>query len=561
MTGARKLQEQFWVDEKGARFDGALFDVPAGQVKAAIGGTYTTFNVNFFRFNNTGGSLVLFPISDSEPYNVSAEFAQVNIPVFGDNFQFPLVHRLDLEASWRHDQYHGTLTGGTSNPKLGFTWGLSEDLGATIRGSWGTSFRFANAGEYSTTASDSVQDYGLANSQFGTISIQCVNGAPPAGSAFAKEFAAGITDINGKTGCNSTPGGISNGGGPQVRLRSYLDGTTGALMSREGGTSLAPEKSVNYGLGFELAPVAFLRGLDLQATWYSVKINGTLLGFNNPNSSSLNDPLQTFHYIVPSDLGCPVAQNATPALCAPFEKMVSQILADPNNATAPLNSLTQIYWINDGGTIGTGFTRVQGVDWQASYDWDLGDLGAWNTGIVGTYYLHRDFVQVTGAPVTDAYHQNLAPSGGIPQNGVETLPRMRYRARLGWSDGAWSVTGFMDYQSHYYHTQSAPPNVNLQCTVAGGTVGGGTFPCLINNYSNVQPPWYTFDLSIGYDTGDTPTNTYLKNVGVQFVIKNIMGIHPAFQYGPSNAGRGLAAYDILKPDLGRVFNVTITKTW
>ena len=58
-----------------------------------------------------------------------------------------------------------------------------------------------------------------------------------------------------------------------------------------------------------------------------------------------------------------------------------------------------------------------------------------------------------------------------------------------------------------------------------------------------------------------PTNTYLKNLGIQVVVQNLMGKHPAFQYGPSNAGRGLAAYDILKPDLGRVFNVTITKTW
>jgi hypothetical protein len=132
---------------------------------------------------------------------------------------------------------------------------------------------------------------------------------------------------------------------------------------------------------------------------------------------------------------------------------------------------------------------------------------------------------------------------------------------LGWSNGAWSVTGFMNYESHYYHTQSAPPNVNNQCTVAGGNLGGGSLPCLINNYSNIQPPWYTFDLSMGYDTGDTPSNTYLKNIGIQFIIQNLMGIHPAFQYGPSNQGRTFAAYDILKGDQGRTFGVTVTKTW
>jgi hypothetical protein len=45
------------------------------------------------------------------------------------------------------------------------------------------------------------------------------------------------------------------------------------------------------------------------------------------------------------------------------------------------------------------------------------------------------------------------------------------------------------------------------------------------------------------------------------VVQNIMGKHPAFQYGPNNSGRTVAAYDILKPDTGRVWSVTLTKTW
>src|SRR5258705_179295 len=114
----------------------------------------------------------------SEPYNVWAGFVQVNVPVFGDANAIPLIRRLDLEASWRHDQYHGTLVGGTSNPKVGFTWELSEDLGATVRGSWGTSFRFANAGEYSEVASSAIADFGLPTSST-PINIQCGSGGTP----------------------------------------------------------------------------------------------------------------------------------------------------------------------------------------------------------------------------------------------------------------------------------------------------------------------------------------------------------------------------------------------
>jgi hypothetical protein len=100
------------------------------------------------------------------------------------------------------------------------------------------------------------------------------------------------------------------------------------------------------------------------------------------------------------------------------------------------------------------------------------------------------------------YHTDLASVGGVAQLGVESLPRFKYRARLGWSNGPYSVTGFMDYAGHFYHTQTAPPNINFECLAAGGTVGGGTFPCALSNYSNIEPSYYTFDLELGYDTGE-----------------------------------------------------------
>jgi hypothetical protein len=144
---------------------------------------------------------------------------------------------------------------------------------------------------------------------------------------------------------------------------------------------------------------------------------------------------------------------------------------------------------------------------------------------------------------------------------VETLPRLVYRARLGWSDGPYSITGFVNHQSHYFAPWPVPPNVNLQCTVAGGTTGGGSLPCAISNWSNIEPSWYTFDLSFGYDTGDMPTNNYLKNITLQLTIQNLMGIHSPFEYGPSTSTRNIAAYDILKSDNGRIIGLTLVKSW
>ena len=68
----------------------------------------------------------------------------------------------------------------------------------------------------------------------------------------------------------------------------------------------------------------------------------------------------------------------------------------------------------------------------------------------------------------------------------------------------------MNYSAHYYVAWGNPPNVNLQCTTAGGNITGGTLPCAINNYTQIEPSQYTFDLSLGYNTGDMPASDYLK---------------------------------------------------
>jgi hypothetical protein len=151
----------------------------------------------------------------------------------------------------------------------------------------------------------------------------------------------------------------------------------------------------------------------------------------------------------------------------------------------------------------------------------------------------------------------------VAQNGVETAPKLVYRARFGWSNGPFSATAFMNYSSHYFSAiEGTPPNVNLQCITAGGTVGGGSLPCAINNFTNIEPNFITFDLSFGYKTGDMPANDYLKNLTLQFTVQNLMNRHSPFDYIQSAAGgRQISAYDITRPNQGRTLGVTLVKSW
>ena len=162
----------------------------------------------------------------------------------------------------------------------------------------------------------------------------------------------------------------------------------------------------------------------------------------------------------------------------------------------------------------------------------------------------------------DGYHDDLPALNGLAQNGVVTpRPRARSRSQIGWTKGQWDATLFMNYDGHFFHTQAAPPNVNNGCLISGGTIGGGAQPCAIQGYTNIEPSYYTFDLSLGYDTGELPANDYLRNISIQLTVDNIMDREPAFEYRISTGGGNPSTFDILKNIYGRVVGVRLTKTW
>jgi outer membrane receptor protein involved in Fe transport len=568
MSAIRLNDLKYWINEKGVNLDGPLFSLPGGEVKAAFGATYTSSRFTFRTLDNTGSPTLIVPIvNDAQARQVWAAFTQVNIPLFSEMNAIPLFRKLELEASWRHDQYSDV--GGTSNPKIAFDWSPIEDL--TFKGSWGTSFRAPSFAEKSTQVKNAL----LAQNTpfFFSTTGSAITCNPVAGSASDKLInpGAGLTGWSGVVANNGTAG--QNCGSGALPTGLALIGSGGAAINADlrkyvntFGATLHPETATNWGFGFDYAPTKFLKGLDIQATWYQVKINGPLQSFINPNTQFFNNPGLGFTIIVPTDIakagidvaGC--SNNNTPAACPEFENMVQKLLDNPRNGINPAVK-TSVLWINDGGIFNAGYTKLSGIDFNVSYDWDMGNIGAFNTGVTGTYYLHRYEQQVAGAVPQDQFHINLGSAGGLAMNGVESLPRMHYRARLGWSSEKWSVTGFVNYDSHFYHTQNAPPNVNNQCITAGGTTGGGSQPCAISNYSNLEPSFYTFDLSTGYNTGDDPANDYLKHLGIQLVVQNLMDRQPAFEYRILALNGNPAAFDILKSAQGRTISLILTKTW
>jgi len=130
----------------------------------------------------------------------------------------------------------------------------------------------------------------------------------------------------------------------------------------------------------------------------------------------------------------------------------------------------------------------------------------------------------------------------------------------------------MNYQAHYGN-QEAGDNVRAQvlppsCFMVGNAPcnasGLPQFAQYTNQYSlltNFEPARITFDLSIGYKTGDAPANDNLKNIGLQLVINDIFDKRPNFAYQIAFSGGSPRAFDDHQDPAQRVITFIITKVW
>jgi iron complex outermembrane receptor protein len=115
---------------------------------------------------------LLVPIvNDSIVRHVWAGFVQVNAPIVGENNKMLLTEKLNIEASWRHDQYSDF--GGTSNPKVALDWSPFEWF--TARFAWGTNFRAPAVGELSILANNAIAEQ---NDPLGVNTAIIVSWAP-----------------------------------------------------------------------------------------------------------------------------------------------------------------------------------------------------------------------------------------------------------------------------------------------------------------------------------------------------------------------------------------------
>lgn len=216
-----------------ARIDGPVATLPGGALKIAVGAEYRR------ETRVQTGTYFGIPVPENQARDIKSVYGEVFVPIFGQDNETTLLHRLELSLSGRYDHYSDF--GSTTNPKIGFNWSPSD--GITFRGSYGRSFR-----------------------------------------------APGLREVGATVGVNyvSTANLAANG---------LIDPTRGAaqvntLYLLGGNRGLQPEKARTYSLGLDLQPRA-LPALRASATYYDIRYTDVIgtppvgLVFSDPTFATI----------------------------------------------------------------------------------------------------------------------------------------------------------------------------------------------------------------------------------------------------------------------------------
>ena len=395
--------------------DGALFELPAGPVRMAIGAEHLKYGVKVLRSrpNNTGpASTGSEQLELNLGRKVQSFYGELLVPLVSPEQEIPLVRSLQLNLSGRHDDYSDV--GKTSNPKIAGNWEVVE--GFKIRGNWSKSFvapAISSIGDASRGGLASFSGYGAQDS--GAILVPIAN----------YPLAAQLP------GCTA-PGQVT------CQISST---TVPGVTFNNGNPGLKPQTGRGWSVGADFNPV-FAPGLRLGVTLFNAKFRG---GVTSPNLATVINTAGLNHLLTIYPTGATAEQ-------------IAQIVG-----TAPQNSPlpTTVYFIRNGQQQNVVNLDIQGLDIDGSYRFST-DYGAFTVG--GSISQFLKFDQNIGGGTTFSVLNTTGFN--------ETFPSIKTQARanVGWELGRVSADVFANYIGSYRNWSSS---TNVPLINVGGVPDGG----------------------------------------------------------------------------------------
>jgi outer membrane receptor protein involved in Fe transport len=558
ITGFRDQRSVYKISETELTLNGPIFDLPAGPISAALGFETTGFRFNYAEvqnFRQPAGNTDIQRASSYSKERTWSVMTEVAVPIFGDDFSFPLAERVDLSLGYRYDYYEQLKTD-VHTPKIQGNWLVG--WGLALRGAYGKSFRSPNPAEQNgplfTSSVGINQLAGQANNTFLFNCPDIVTGAPTM-TANPGTLQAAINPTCSSAPALLAPGGVSVGGGGQgsaTILRTYVDPSYNGLQ---------PVKSRQWYVGFNFAPTeGFLQGFNLDVQYFDLHYTDILNG--GVPGEGVNDPRSFYKYTVAPRPDLP---NTAPENAA-FLDLLLRLAAVPTRGGEiyDQNFINNIKWITDSATANSGESVLQGIDFSFRWDYDIGNYGTVNIGAAGYYELDDKQKDDEFSPMISSY------ASGHDGN---RLKQVRYR--LGWTDmeGIWTVNTFARYRGHgtinnngnnsmplCFYSPAINPNTGVPYK-AGDCYPGSPFYGPYAPFPNFTPATVEIDLAVSYDTGDRYMNPYLQNIRTTVSITNLLDKEPPFQLGLRGSARDGRAFDNAFSDQERVISISIAKTW
>ena len=393
------------------KFDGSLFDLPGGKVRAAVGGEFSHNEQSLTNVSNTNNPN---PTDDTSNVtnsttvsrNIASVFGELYVPIVGADNAMPLVKSFNLDGAVRYDHYSDF--GGTTNPKFGVTWQVDNDL--TLRGSWGTSFR-----------------------------------APALTDTNPLNFSAALYGLP----------VANNSGNPNIA--NVFPGFTSVYLLVGANPNLKPETADTWSVGFDYRP-HWLSGLRASATYYNIAYTNQIVSPNTGEFLASPQNAQIYaRYLTP--VHNPANCNANdPSTLDPG--LAAFIAQNPALYKPIIFGACSVDVIIDGREANAASTFQDGLDLDLNYTFKTG-MGVWNVGGNVTKILDDKQTLVNGVP-----QQSVLDTLYYPVS-------LRGRGNVGWASGSWSANLFVNYVGSYLNNvplqgrpnQTVPAWVTLDASI------------------------------------------------------------------------------------------------
>jgi len=428
----RYTQEKVW----HADLNGGLFDLPAGTVQLALGGTYRQEHAKevvspLLNIDPNTGSCTLgsqCTASLQGGYNVKEVYAEAFFPILKD---LPMAQSLNVTIGDRYSRF--STFGSTNNKKFAVEWKPINDL--LLRGTMAQVFRAPNIDEV-----------------FGAPSSSAPN--------ISSDPCTGYTGSPVNPACVNVP---TDGSFVNQNVVQKLQLNTIVAGSKYAGFPIKPEQGKSFDLGAVYSP-----------SW----------------APGLSATVDVWHLYL-NDIITEVGAQSVLDLCAAGQTIYCQFIhrypSGPNQG-----QLTSLFTDPTGNL---GSVKVGGIDASLRYHLPEFSIGQFDVVLNGTYQTYYDQYTAPGTPGNTIYHDagHFMPFGSAQEaacpgaSGGCLFPRIRAQGELDWQAGGWNASWRMRYISPFQLGSLAP---SQDVHPAGGDLDGVVlkYPSTIYN-----------DVSIGYN--------------------------------------------------------------